>query len=387
MKCTLVGSRYFGAAVLDALLKDGTEIVRVVAPAADDRIALAAQKAGIGVHVLSNPKIVPGDAIADGTDLIVAAHTHARVSNEALARSRLGGIGYHPSLLPRHRGIAAVEWTIMENDPIAGGSVYHLADGWDAGGVAMQDWCFVAKGETARDLWERALAPMGLDLLKRVVRHAREHGSLPSHRQDERFATKAPMVKRTVTLTEGHRAPTASLAVTVVGPDRPGIVKLLAERAKGFGANWAASRMANLAGQFAGIVHLDVPVENADALANALSALESTGLRVVIARSDALAAPAGRRAIKLELAGPDRPGIVRDLSTSLAERGVSIEDLHTEVVDGPGAAERVFKVRALLFVPNALSNEELQRGLDVLASEMRMDLALGERNGLGAARA
>ena len=43
----------------------------------------------------------------------------------------------------------------------------------------------------------------------------------------------------------------------------------------------------------------------------------------------------------LTLACPDRPGIVRDLSTSLAERGVSIEDLHTEVVDGPGAAERV----------------------------------------------
>jgi methionyl-tRNA formyltransferase len=131
MKCTLVGSRYFGAAVLDALLRDGTEIVRVVAPAADDRIALAAQKAGIGVHILSNPKIVPGDAIAEGTDLIVAAHTHARVSNEALARSRHRGIGYHPSLLPRHRGIAAVEWTILEGDAIAGGSVYHPpTDGW-----------------------------------------------------------------------------------------------------------------------------------------------------------------------------------------------------------------------------------------------------------------
>ena len=103
---------------------------------------------------------------------------------------------------------------------------------------------------------------------------------------------------------------TTSLVVTVVGPDRPGIVNQLSDAAQRVGANWEASRMANLAGQFAGIVHLDVPVENADALANALSALESTGLRVVIARSDALAAPAGRRAIKLELAGPDRPGIV-----------------------------------------------------------------------------
>ena len=382
MKCTLVGSRYFGAAVLDALLKDGAEIARVVAPAADDRLAVAAQTAGIPVHVLANPKIGPGEAIAEGTDLIVAAHTHARVSNEALARSRLGGIGYHPSLLPRHRGIAAVEWTIMEGDPIAGGSVYHLADGWDAGAVAAQDWCFVGKGESARELWERALAPMGLELLKRVVRHAREHGSVPAFKQDERFATKAPMVKRSVTLTEGHKAPTASLAVTVVGPDRPGIVKLLAERAKGFGANWAASRMANLAGQFAGIVHLEVPAENADALSNALSALESTGLRVVIARSEPAAAPAGRRAVRLELAGPDRPGIVRDLSTGLAERGVSIEDLHTEVVDGAAGAGHVFKVRALLFVPNAITNEALERALDALATEMKVDLALGE----GAAR-
>lgn len=386
MNVTLVGSRYFGGAVLDALLKDGASIVRVVAPAADDRLALAAQKAGLPVHLLANPKIVPGEAIATGTDLIVAAHTHARVSNEALARSRLGGIGYHPSLLPRHRGIAAVEWTIMEGDPIAGGSVYHLADGWDAGAVAMQDWCFVAKGETARELWERALAPMGLDLLKRVVRHAAAHGSLPAHQQDERFATRAPMIKRSVTVTDERRSRAASLVVTIIGPDRPGIVRLVAERAKGFGANWTASRMANLAGQFAGIVHLDVPPENVEALANALTALEPSGLRVVIGRSESTEPPAGRRIVTLELSGVDRPGIVRDLSTSLAERGVSIEDLHTEVVNGATDTEHLFRVRAMLFVPNALSNEALRQGLDALASEMKMDLALGERHAASAAR-
>jgi len=146
MKCVLVGSRYFGATVFEALRKEeGIEFAGVVAPAAaDDRLALAAQAAGVPVHVLANPKIVPGEAIAEGTDLILAAHTHARISDAALARSRLGGVGYHPSLLPRHRGIAAVEWTILEGDAIAGGSVYHLADGWDAGAIAAQDWCFVA---------------------------------------------------------------------------------------------------------------------------------------------------------------------------------------------------------------------------------------------------
>lgn len=194
MKITLVGSRYFGAATLDRLLKDGADIARVVAPAADDRVSVAAKNAGIEVVILDDPRIVPAGAIAPGTDLIVAAHSHARVSAEALARSRLGGIGFHPSLLPRHRGIAAVEWTIREGDPIAGGSIYHLAERFDTGAIAAQEWCFVKKGETSRELWERALAPMGLDLIARVVGHAREHGTLPAKLQDEQFATKAPMI-------------------------------------------------------------------------------------------------------------------------------------------------------------------------------------------------
>lgn len=380
MKCTLVGSRYFGALVFEALRKDGVAFAGVVAPAADDRLAVAARAAGVPVHVLANPKIVPGDAIPDGTDLIVAAHTHARVSNEALARSKLGGVGYHPSLLPRHRGIAAVEWTILEGDPIAGGSVYHLADGWDAGAVAAQDWCFVAKGETARELWERALAPMGLRLLTQVVRHAAEHGALPAFKQDERFATRAPMIKRSVSLTEETAPATVSIVVTAIGSDRPGIVRQISERAQGFGANWAGSRMANLAGQFAGMVHFDVPAENADRLAAALQGLESAGLRIVVEKTAAPAVPADRRLTWLELSGADRPGIVRDLSRRLAERGVSIEDLHTEIVDNEGGAAHVFKVKALLVVPKTLGNDALRGELAALANEMTLDIALGERH-------
>jgi glycine cleavage system regulatory protein len=378
MKCTLVGSRYFGAMVFGALVKDGVEIAQVVGPAADDRLVVAAEAAGVPVHILENPKVVPGSAIPDGTDLIVAAHTHARVSDEALARSRLRGIGYHPSLLPRHRGIAAVEWTILEGDPIAGGSVYHLADGWDAGAIAAQDWCFVAKGETARELWERALAPMGLDLLTRVVRHAAQHGALPARAQDERFATKAPMIRRTVSLTEEGKAAGTSLIVTAIGTDRPGIVSLLSDRAQGFGANWAGSRMANLAGQFAGMVHFEVPGQNAEPLAQALRGLEASGLRVVIAKVETPPAPAGRRMVKLELAGLDRPGIVRDLSRSLAQVGVSIDDLHTEVVNDGQSGEHLFKMKALLVVPESLPGETLRRSLDALANEMTVDIGLGD---------
>ena len=380
MKCALVGSRFFAASVFEALRKEeGIEFTSVVAPAEDDRLALAARAAGVAVHVLANPKIVPEDAIAPGTELIIAAHTHARVSNEALARSRLGGIGYHPSLLPRHRGIAAVEWTILAGDPIAGGSVYHLADGWDAGAVAAQDWCFVAKGETARELWERALAPMGLALLSKVVHSARLQGKLPAYPQDPRFATKAPMIRRSVVLTEERASTSTSLVVTIVGADRHGIVSLLAERAQQFGANWAASRMTRLAGEFAGMVHLEVPRENADALALALRALESNGLQVVIARSDGNALPTDLRAVELELVGEDRVGIVSSLTKMLAQRSISIENIHTEIVRSGGTGKQTFKVQAQLLVPAPLSIDELRAELGALASEMMVDIALGER--------
>jgi methionyl-tRNA formyltransferase len=193
MKITLVGSRYFGRAVLDLLLKEpGIEVARVAVPTADDRLADGARAAGIDVYVHENPHIVPLEAIAPETDLIVTAHSHARVAHDAVASARLGGIGYHPSLLPRHRGMAAVEWTVKEGDPVAGGTIYHLADKLDAGPIAAQDWIFVKKGESARELWERALAPLGLRLIMEVVRHARDEGELPATPQDEQFATRAP---------------------------------------------------------------------------------------------------------------------------------------------------------------------------------------------------
>jgi methionyl-tRNA formyltransferase len=192
MRITLVGSRHFGVTTFDMLRQRGVEIARVVVADGEDRLANAARAAGIEVTVQADPRLVVASEIADGTDLIVTAHSHARIGQDALAASKLGGVGYHPSLLPRHRGIAAVEWTIREGDPIAGGSVYHLADRMDAGAIAAQEWVFVKKGETARELWERALAPLGQKLLGEVIDYAKVHQALPAKPQDEQFATNAP---------------------------------------------------------------------------------------------------------------------------------------------------------------------------------------------------
>jgi methionyl-tRNA formyltransferase len=383
MKVALVGSRFFGASVLEALrqVKD-VEISCVVTIAADDRLALAAQKAGIPVHIQANPKTVSGDAIAEGTDVIIAAHTHARISDEALAKSRLGGVGYHPSLLPRHRGIAAVEWTILSGDPIAGGSVYHLADGWDKGGIAAQDWCFVAKNDDARSLWERALAPMGLKLLCDVVAHARDTGKLPDLKQDESFATKAPMIRRSLKLSEDQaeaaKPSTTALIVTVLGADRPGIVSQLSDKAKRFGASWTNSRMSHLSGEFAGMVQLEVPPENTDGLIAALKDLESTGLRVAITKSEGIASATGLRLMTIDLVGSDQVGIVSKLTAALSERNISIEQLDTVIIHGASPSNPAsFKVHADILVPKTVNDADLRSVLDALAHEMTMDIAFG----------
>jgi len=161
MKIALVGSRWFGSQMLRLLLERGDDVVAVGLDE-DDQLVKEARAADVSVTLLENPRRVGAEHFPDEVDVILAAHSHAFISKRARGKATRAAIGYHPSLLPRHRGIAAVEWTIASKDPIAGGSVYHLSDRMDEGAIAAQDWCFVYDDDDAKTLWRRALAPMGL---------------------------------------------------------------------------------------------------------------------------------------------------------------------------------------------------------------------------------
>ena len=173
---------------------------------------------------------------------------------------------------------------------------------------------------------------------------------------------------------QNEGAMNTSLVITAIGPDRPGIVEALSDVGQRFGANWAGSRMASLAGQFAGMVHFEVDEAKAAGLEEALRALESTGLRVTIQRGGKPARGDATRIVHLELVGHDRPGIVHELSESLARRGVSIEDLHTQVASAAMAGGPLFKVLARLAVPASLADADLKGALEALANEMMVDL-------------
>src|SRR3954471_5612998 len=80
-----------------------------------------------------------------------------------------------------------------------------------------------------------------------------------------------------------HRNPMlATLVMTVIGADRPGLVKMVATRVADHGGNWLESRMCRLGGQLAGIWRVEAQAAQRDALVNALRTLEVDGLRVII---------------------------------------------------------------------------------------------------------
>lgn len=194
MQIALIGSRWFGSQMLRLLLDRGDEVV-AIGLAEDDQLVKAARAAQVPVALLDNPRRVGAEHLPGEVDVVIAAHSHAFIDREARAKARRAAIGYHPSLLPRHRGIAAVEWTIASKDPIAGGSVYHLSEGMDEGAIAAQDWCFVYPDDDAHTLWRRALAPMGLRLLMKVVDEIDTRGYANALEQDPKAVTLAPSIR------------------------------------------------------------------------------------------------------------------------------------------------------------------------------------------------
>ncbi len=166
----------------------------------------------------------------------------------------------------------------------------------------------------------------------------------------------------------------SSLVVTLLGPDRPGVVRAISDRANAHGANWTDSVMANFAGQFAGIVHLQVADDRCDALAAALRAIDAPDLHVLVAQAEPATQSAQARRIKLELVGHDRPGIIRSISSQLADQGVGIDKMKTHIASGAMSGEQMFHLSAELSVPLNLDSDKLRDALEGLANELMVDI-------------
>ena len=189
MRVMIVGQKWLAAELPRLCLARGDDVAAVSAPRMDDRLAALATAEGIPVCQV--PKRLTGEWVPAGVDVLLCANAHVFVTAEARGKARLGALGYHPSLLPRHRGRDAIRWALHMGDVVTGGTVYWLDDGADTGPIAAQDWCWVEPGDTPESLWRRVLGPMGLRLFDQVLA-ALDTGAVPSASQDTRMATWEP---------------------------------------------------------------------------------------------------------------------------------------------------------------------------------------------------
>ena len=165
-----------------------------------------------------------------------------------------------------------------------------------------------------------------------------------------------------------------SLVLTVIGEDKPGLVEGLATLVADHHGNWLESRMARLAGQFAGILHVEVPAEHRAALGQALKQLSERGLRVTVTNQGADPTTTVAQEVTLELVGDDRPGIVRQISRIIAAHGVNVLEISTSTESAPMSGEALFRAQARLQVPAEVALSELQEALEKVSHDLMVDL-------------
>jgi glycine cleavage system regulatory protein len=166
------------------------------------------------------------------------------------------------------------------------------------------------------------------------------------------------------------------LVMTLIGPDRTGLVESVARVVAAHGGNWLESRLCRLGGEFAGILRIEIPAEKKSALLAALQKIP--GLQVVVQPDPKPAPAAPGRQVKLEIVGSDRPGIVREISSALARAGVNVEEFSSEIVSAPMSGESLFKAAARLQLPEHCGLAALKKDLEKIAADLQVDVSFAE---------
>ncbi len=164
-----------------------------------------------------------------------------------------------------------------------------------------------------------------------------------------------------------------SLVLTILGTDRTGLVGSVADRVAAHGGSWQESRMARLAGQFAGILRVECPTANREALEEDLRALKVLGLTVMIVH-DPSEDIDHRATLELEITGLDEPGIVKRITNTLTSLGANVEEWHTSLESAPMAGHLLFCTRGKVRVPDNLSAAQLIESLEAVGAGLTVDV-------------
>ena len=166
-----------------------------------------------------------------------------------------------------------------------------------------------------------------------------------------------------------------TLIVTFIAHDRPGIVEQLSQVVTSHDGNWLESRMANLADMFAGVARVSVPPQRSGALTDALQSLQAEGFQLTV-RPAGVPPSASGPLMTFEVVGPDHPGIVHDLSRTIAGLGASVEEMETRIEGAPVGGGVLFHARTRVRLPAGLSEEDFRDALEQRADALIVDIVI-----------
>ncbi|KAK1161498.1 cytosolic 10-formyltetrahydrofolate dehydrogenase-like [Acipenser oxyrinchus oxyrinchus] len=206
MKIAVIGQSLFGQEVYKELRKEGHTIVGVFTVPDKDGKAdpLATEAENDGVPVFKFPRWrLKGKAIAEvlnqyravGPELNVMPFCSQFIPMEAIDFPKHGSIIYHPSLLPRHRGASAINWTLIHGDKKGGFTVFWADEGLDTGPILLQRECEVYPDDTVNTIYKKFLFPEGIKGTVDAVRLIAE-GKAPRIIQPEEGATYEGIQKK-----------------------------------------------------------------------------------------------------------------------------------------------------------------------------------------------
>lgn len=168
----------------------------------------------------------------------------------------------------------------------------------------------------------------------------------------------------------------ASVILSVIGSDRPGLTEAVAGAVLQAGGNWLESHLSRLGGLYVGSVLVALDAGKVDALRAAVRAVDAQGLEVRIAPAGEEGGAAGET-LEFSLVGQDRPGIVRQVTAALSALDVNIEAFDTRVSAEPHSGAPLFHMAVRLRLPAGLAAAKVQAALEDISGEIMVDIALG----------
>jgi glycine cleavage system regulatory protein len=167
----------------------------------------------------------------------------------------------------------------------------------------------------------------------------------------------------------------ASVVLSVIGSDRPGLTQALAAAMLSVGGNWLESHLSRLGGLYVGSVLVALEADRVEGLRAAVRAVDAQGLEVRVAPAVDADGSAGE-ALLFSLVGQDRPGIVRQVTGVLSGLDVNIETFETTVGAMPHSGAPLFRMEARLRLPPGLTAAGVQAALEGISAEIMVDIAL-----------